>query len=174
MGLPNSGPISSSQVGVYVFDRTPTQEFSLSASLAGTTVDKGYTTILGPLWRGNGYFDVDNQQYSQGADNFSLSDWYGYFKGFAVSLGGSPNKSPDSACADGSEGDTVYFTAYNFFGGGSTEYAIYNNGTVAYTDAKGTNTFVPISYDTYYNAIAFVTAYKIDANGVFNSEYPCF
>ena len=174
MGLPNSGPISSSQVGVYVFDRTPTQEFSLSASLAGTTVDKGYTTIFGPLWRGNGYFDVDNQQYSQGANNFSLGDWYSYFKAFAVTLGGNPAKSGDDACADASDGTDVLFTAYNFFGGGATEFAIYNGGTVAYIDAEGTNIFVPNSYDEYYNVQALVTAYKIDANGVFNSEYPCF
>ena len=174
MGLPTSGIISSSQVGVYVFDRTSTQEFSLSASLAGNSVDKGYTTTLGPIWRGNGYFDVDNQQYFQGANNFSLSDWYTYYKGFEVTLGGTPSKSGDSACADATDGDIVYFTAYNFFGGGATEYAIYNNGTVAYTDTKGTNTLIVPNHDEYYNVQAFVTAYKIDANGVFNSEYPCF
>ena len=173
MGLPNSGPISSSQVGVYVFDRTSTQEFSLSSSLAGLGVDKDYTTTLGPIWRGTGYFDVDNQQYSQGANNFSLGDWYSYFKAFGVTLGGAPNKSAETACADATDGDDVYFTAYNFFGGGSTEFAIYNNGTVAYIDTKGTNIFVPISYDTYYNVSALVTAYTIDANGVFQNEYPC-
>jgi len=174
MGLPASGIISGSQVGVYVFDRTPTQEFSLSSSLAGNNAEKDYTTVLGPIWRGSGYFDVDNQQYSQGANNFSLSDWYTYFKGFEVTLGGAPDKSADEACADASDGDIVYFTAYNFFGGGATEYAIYNGGTVAYTDTKGTNTFVPPDYDLYYNIQALITAYKIDANGVFNGEYPCF
>lgn len=174
MGLPASGIISASQVGVYVFDRTSTQEFSLSSSLAGNNADKDYTTTLGPIWRGNGYFDVDNQQYFQGSDNFSLSDWYGYFKGFTVTLGGAPNKSADDACADLSDGQIVYFTAYNFFGGGATEFGIYNGGTVAYTDAKGTNTFIPPSHDIYYNVQAFVTAYKIDSNGLFNSEYPCF
>ena len=174
MGLPNSGPISSSQVGVYVFDRTSTQEFSLSSSLAGLGVDKDYTTTLGPIWRGTGYFDVDNQQYNQGANNLSLSDWYSYYKGFAITLGGAPNKDPDDACLDGSEGDTVFFTAYNFFGGGNLEFGIYSTGTVAYIDDKGTNIFVPSSYDTYYNAIALVAAYTIDANGVFQNEYPCF
>ena len=174
MGLPASGIISASQVGVYVFDRTSTQEFSLSSSLSGIGVDKDYITTLGPLWRGTGYFDVDNQQFNQGANNLSLSDWYSYYKGFAIALGGSPNKDPDDACLDGSEGDTVFFTAYNFFGGGNLEFGIYNNGTVAYTDAKGTNTFVPPNHNNYYNAIALVTAYTIDANGLFQNEYPCF
>ena len=174
MGLPNSGIISSSQVGVYVFDRTSTQEFSLSSSLAGFQADKDYTTALGPIWRGNGYFDVDNQQYNQGSDNFSLSDWYSYFKAFGVTLGGNPDKSAETACADATDGTDVYFTAYNFFGGGATEFAIYNGGTVAYTDQKGTNTFVPPNHDEYYNIQALVTAYTIDANGVFQNEYPCF
>ena len=77
MPLPaSSGPISASNVGDYVFDRGTTAEFSLSASLAGTTVNKGYNTTLGPLWRGTGVSDVNNQQYNQGANDFALSDWY--------------------------------------------------------------------------------------------------
>ena len=98
MGLPLSGPISSSQVGFYVFEIAVPGEFSLSASLAGTTVDKFYTTDNGPLWRGNGVSDVNNQQYNQGANNFSLSDWYSYFKGFKTNLTVGSRGEPPAGC----------------------------------------------------------------------------
>jgi len=171
MGLPLSGPISSSQVGVYVFDRTSTQEFSLSASLAGTTVNKGYTTTLGPIWRGNGVSDVDNQQYNAGANNFSLSDWYSYFKGFAANRSIEYRGDPDSACADTTEEAEIYYTAGDYFNAGP-ETTIYGNNTVAYTNTSGTSPFAGNSID-YFKVFEANAAYTFDGNGVFENEYPC-
>lgn len=171
MPLPlSSGPISSSQVGVYVFDRTSTQEFSLSASLAGTTVNKGYTTTLGPLWRGTGVSDVNNQQYNQGANNFALSDWYGYFKGFLANRSVEYRDNPDGACADTFEEAAIYYTDGEYFNVGPTD--IVNNSTVAYTNTSGTSPFVPPASD-YFKVFEANAAYRFDNNGVFVDEYPC-
>ncbi len=171
MGLPLSGPISSSQVGVYVFDRLSNDIFSLSASLAGTTVDKGYTTQIGPLWRGNGVSDVNNQQYNAGANNFSLSDWYGYFKGFKANRSDNYRGNPAAACDDFTEFAELYYTAGDYFNAGP-ETKIYNNSTVAYTNTSGTSPFAGNSND-YFKVFEANAAYTFDGNGVFENEYIC-
>ena len=168
-GLPTSGPISSSQVEVYVFDRTSTQEFSLSASLAGTTVDKGYPTNLGPLWRGTGASDIDNQQYNQGANNFSLSDWYTYTKGFLVN-GSEQFNSPDDACIDMAEAIAYYITDGQYWGTTAGAF-ISNDNTKGYSNTSGTTLAANTRYRKIYEMYA---AYQInDGNGIFVNEYPC-
>jgi len=170
MGLPASGIISSSQVGVYVFDRANTDEFSLSASLAGTTVDKGYPTTLGPLWRGTGVSDVDNHQYGAGANNFSLGDWYNYFKGFTATLA-YPYLQTEDACAEQSEFSFVYYTAGDYFNAGPAT-TIYANNTVAYDNTSGTS---PFGYDPeyYFKVYEDNTVYRFDNNGVFVDAFNC-
>ena len=104
MPLPSSGIISGSQIGVYVFDRSSTAIFSLSASLAspGNTT-KGYSTALGPIWRGDASGDIKNPQYDE-VTPWEYSTWYGYYKGQAVSVGAFNWQDPVDACADGTEG----------------------------------------------------------------------
>jgi hypothetical protein len=82
MPLPSSGIISGSQIGVYVFDRSSTAQFSLSASLAspGNPI-KAYSTALGPIWKGES--DINNQQFDQ-ISPWEYSTWYGYYKGQAI------------------------------------------------------------------------------------------
>jgi len=165
MGLPASGIISGSQVGVYVFDRANTDEFSLSASLAGTTVDKGYGTI----WRGTGANDTDNHQYSQGADNFSLSDWYGYAAGFLIN-GSAEFTSADDACADMSEDEAWYITDGQYWNTTAGAF-ILNDFTVGYQNTSGTTLAANTRFRKIYEMNA---AYQIDNNnGVFINEYPC-
>ena len=171
MGLPLSGPISSSQVGFYVFEIAVPGEFSLSASLAGTTVDKFYTTDNGPLWRGNGVSDVNNQQYNQGANNFSLSDWYSYFKGFKTNLTAGNRTGPEVLCDDFNVEQSVYYTAGDYFNAGP-ETTIYANNTVAYTNTSGTSPFVP-DPTLYFKSLSDNTIYRFDSNGVFVDAYPC-
>jgi len=170
MPLPASGIISASQVGIYVFDRTSTDEFSLSASLAGTTVDKGYTTTIGPLWRGTGVSDTNNQQYNQGANNFSLSDWYSYAKAIKVNRSVT-YRDGDSACADFTEFDVLFHTEGTYWGQ-AFEQQIANNSTVAYTDGSGTTPFAGNSTD-FFKIFEVNAAYTFDNNGVFENEYPC-
>jgi hypothetical protein len=174
MGLPASGIISSSQVGVYTFDLTSTQEFSLSASLAGTTVNKGYTTTLGPLWRGTGTSgpggnDVNNLQYNQGANNFSLSDWYNYYKGFEFTRS-ARNGDPSLACDDLTEFAPIYVTDAIYWGAGS-EYDIVDNATQGYTNTSGTTVFAGNS--EYYKIFELNKAYQITNNGIFGDGTPC-
>ena len=173
MGLPSSGPISASAVGTYVFDLLSTSEFSLSASLAGTTVNKGYTTFIGPLWRGTGVSDVNNPQYNQGANNFSLSDWYGYFNGIKTNRSDAYRiDNPDGACADNTEFDIIYYTEGKYFNAGAgADNEIYNNSTVGYTDQSGTSPF--LGGNNYYKIFDLNRAYSFDGNGVFENEYLC-
>jgi len=165
MVLPASGIISGSQVGVYVFGRANTDEFSLSASLAGTTVNKGYGTI----WRGTGADDTDNQQYNQGANNFSLSDWYSYAAGFFITP--TPyHTSPDDACADTSEAVEFYITDGAYWGTSQGAF-ISNNFTVGYQNNSGTTLAANTRYTKIFEMNA---AYEIDNNnGIFINEYPC-
>ena len=170
--LPASGIISASQVGIYAFDRGATNEFSLSASLAGSTVNKGYTTALGPLWRGtsvNG--DINNQQYNQGANNFSLSDWYSYAKGVMLNLTAAHRGDPDGACADNAEADVVYMTDGIYWGGG-TETTVVTNVSVGYSNTSGTTIFTPADVD-YYKVFEMNAAYTFNAEGTFLNEFMC-
>ena len=139
MGLPSSGIISGSQVGVYVFNRSAIAEFSLSASLAGSTTSKGYSTTFGPIWRGVDSFqgDIDNQQYNQGANNFSLSDWYGYWKGVSVSIGDPSYENPGDVCNDSGE-DEAFSTEFTYWN--SIYNGVRDGLTVVYVDSDGVNT----------------------------------
>jgi hypothetical protein len=167
--LPASGIISSSQVGVYVFDRTSTQEFSLSASLAGTTVNKGYTTTLGPLWRGSSNVgDTNNQQYNQGANNFSLSDWYSYAKG--VSLSVTPYTRCDGICDELTEA-VAYATDGTYWGGG-TEDTIVVGLTVGYSNTSGTTILTATADGDCIRQYGFPTIYTIDPDGIFQNYGP--
>ena len=176
MPLPaSSGPISASNVGVYVFDFLATDEFSLSASLAGTTVNKGYATTIGPLWRGNGVSDINNQQYNQGANNFALSDWYGYWKGIKANITEEYRPdNPDGACADNTEFALIYFTDGRYYNAGAgSEMAVYNNSTVVYTNGEGTSPYLVGSANNYFKIFEVNTAYSTDGNGVLINEYIC-
>lgn len=166
MVLPASGIISSSQVGVYVFNRGSTDEFSLSASLAGTTVNKGYGTI----WRGTGASDTNNQQYNQGANNFSLSDWYSYAAGFLVT-GGTAFDDPNDACADMTEAIEYYITDGEYWGSAQGAF-IMNDATKGYSNNSGTT----LAANTRYRKIFEMNAaYEINNNnGIFTNEHPCF
>jgi hypothetical protein len=169
--LPASGIISGSQVGVYVFNRTSTTEFSLSASLAGSTVSKGYTTTLGPLWRGTGTGDTNNQQYNQGANNFSLSDWYNYAKGYEINV--SPQeRSAGDACNSATE-VPAYVTDVEYWGGTGGALVV-GNLTVGYSNTSGT-TILPqtIGIDEYRKVFENNAAFQIDADGVFVNEISC-
>jgi len=167
--LPASGIISSSQVGVYVFNRTSTQEFSLSASLAGTTVNKGYTTALGPLWRGTSNVgDTDNHQYSQGANNFSLSDWYSYAKGVELSI--TPYTRCEEVCDSLTEG-VAYATDGEYWGAGGVDNI--NPGlTVGYSNTSGTTILAATALGDCVRQFGFSTIYTIDADGVFQNYGP--
>jgi len=170
-GLPGTGPISSSQVGVYAFDRGSTAEFSLSASLAGTTVNKGYTTALGPLWRGTGTGDTDNQQYNQGANNFSLSDWHSYSKGFMINISAKYRDNPDGACADETENDVLYITD-GIYWNTTSGANIFNDQTICYTNTSGTAVCAENNVD-WFQVFEMNAAYVINSVGQFTSEYPC-
>lgn len=169
--LPASGIISGSQVGVYVFNRTSTQEFSLSASLAGTTVNKGYTTTLGPLWRGTGTGDTNNQQYNQGANNFSLSDWYSYAKGYEITL--SPReRNPSDACNSATE-VAAYVTDVEYWGGVGGALVV-GNFTVGYSNTSGTTILAEsITADEYVKVYENNAAFQIDGDGIFVNEVAC-
>jgi hypothetical protein len=164
--LPASGIISSSQVGVYVFDRTSTQEFSLSASLAGTTVNKGYTTTLGPLWRGSSNVgDTNNQQYNQGANNFSLSDWYSYAKGVVLSI--TPNTRCDEVCNSVTEA-AAYMTD-GFYWGAGGENNINPGLTVGYSNTSGTTILTATAEGECVRQFGQTPIYTIDPDGVFQT-----
>lgn len=170
MPLPISGIISASQVGVYVFNRGATAEFSLSASLAGSTVNKGYTTTLGPLWRGTS--DADNPQWNQGANNFSLSDWYGYWKGFELTILLPFQDDSNRACSNTTEG-AVYVTDSEKFGGPSGPYIV-NASTIGYSNTDGTTLYGNPGTDGQWVAILEMNnAYQMDPNGQFVNETPC-
>lgn len=169
--LPASGIISASQVGNYVFDRSTTAEFSLSASLAGSTVNKGYTTTLGPLWRGTGTGDTNNQQYNQGANNFSLSDWYSYAKGIEITVSPQERNSGD-ACASSTEG-VAYATDVEYWGG-TPPVVVVNNLTVGYSNTSGTTTLpTTVGIDEWRKVFENNAAYQIDNDGIFVNEVPC-
>ena len=166
MPLPVSGIISSSQVGVYVFDRTSTQEFSLSASLAGTTVNKGYTTTLGPLWRGSSNVgDTNNQQYNQGANNFSLSDWYSYAKGVALSI--TPYTRCDDVCDETTEA-VAYATDGIYWGVGEDQ--IQAGQTVGYSNTSGTTILAATDEGDCVRQYGYSAIYFIDPDGVFQTQ----
>ena len=176
MGLPSSGIISGSQVGVYVFNRTSTQEFSLSASLAGSTTSKGYSTTLGPIWRGaySGNGDINNQQYNQGANNFSLSDWYGYWKGVEVTISNVTNPDPGALCADPGGEASAYSTEFSYWN------PIYNgvrpDVTVVYTDSDGVTPLddggdYRICYSVYQSLGFQVVGQFLD--GLFADAFTC-
>jgi len=169
--LPASGIIDASQVGIYVFDRGATAEFSLSASLAGTTVNKGYTTILGPLWRGTGTSDTNNQQYNQGANNFSLSDWYSYAKGIGITI--SPQeKTPNDACQSSTE-VVAHVTDVEYWGG-TPPAVVVANLTVGYSNTSGTNILPDtVESDEYIKVFEMDAAYQINFDGIFVNESPC-
>lgn len=169
--LPASGIISGSQVGVYVFNRTSTQEFSLSASLAGTTVNKGYTTALGPLWRGTGTGDTNNQQYNQGANNFSLSDWYSYAKGYEITV--TPyERSFDAACANMTE-VAAYVTDVEYWGGAGGALVV-GNTTVGYSNTSGTTVLAEsITADEWVKVFENNAAFQINGDGIFVNEVSC-
>lgn len=168
MPLPVSGIISSSQVGVYVFDRTSTQEFSLSASLAGTTVNKGYATALGPLWRGSSNVgDTNNQQYNQGANNFSLSDWYSYAKGVVISI--TPYTRCDSVCEE-TEEVAAYMTDGLYWGAG-VEDQIVPSFTVGYSDTSGTTILTATAEGDCVRQYGYEARYSINADGIFETVF---
>jgi hypothetical protein len=169
MGLPSSGQLAASTIGGYVFDRGATTEFSLSASLAGTTVNKGYTTTLGPLWRGTG--DVNNQQYNQGANNFSISDWYSYYKGFELSTLTPTYPTPEDACQKAATEGVVYVTD-SFYYSGPGGATIVNDQTIGYSNTSGT-TLYPDTNDQWLVILEMNAAYTINASGLFSNEYPC-
>jgi hypothetical protein len=163
MPLPASGPISSSQVGVFVFNRTSTQEFSLSASFSpSTSQTKGYSTILGPIWYGNNGAagDVQNSQVGIGPGNLTLASWYNYYKGEEITITGQAWETRVEACDDASEG-VAYTTEYSWWGGTD---GIIPNVSVTYTDPQGTN--VLDSQGLYYGV------YKInDAAGKWSGQF---
>lgn len=172
MAIPSSGQLAASTVGSYVFNRSATAIFSLSASLAGTTVNKGYTTTLGPLWRGTGVGDVNNSQYNQGANNFSLSDWYSYFKGFGLNTLLPTYSTPGEACDKPTTEGVVYVTDAEYWGGSPETAAIINNSTIGYSNTSGT-TLYPDSNDQYVKIVEMNAAYTVNADGVFLNEYLC-
>jgi hypothetical protein len=163
MPLPASGPISSSQVGVFVFNRTSTQEFSLSASFSpSTSQTKGYSTILGPIWSGNNGVagDVQNSQVGIGPGNLTLASWYNYYKGEEINITGQAWETRVEACDDASEG-AAYTTEYSWWGGTD---GIIPNVSVTYTDPQGTN--VLDSQGLYYGV------YKINnAAGKWSGQF---
>jgi len=134
MPLPSSGIISGSQIGVYVFDRSPTAIFSLSASLASPgNSTKAYSTALGPIWRGEGDGDVKNPQYDEIAP-WSYATWYDYYKGQAVSVGASTWDDPNDACNDDTEG-LATSTDWPYWGASDGIIAF---TSMVYGDAEGT------------------------------------
>lgn len=176
MPLPaSSGPISSSQVGVYVFDRQATDEFSLSASLASPgNVNKAYATTIGPLWIGDGVSDINNPQYDSIAP-WSLSDWYGYWKGIKANITEEYRPdNPDGACADNTEFALIYYTDGRYYNAGAgSEQDVYNNSTVVYTNGEGNSPYLVASANNYFKIIELNTAYSTDGNGVLINEYIC-
>ena len=133
MPLPSSGIISGSQIGVYVFDRSSTAQFSLSASLASPgNSTKAYATALGPVWRGEGSGDVKNPQYDE-ISPWEYSTWYGYYKGQAVSVGASSWSTPEDACDDATEG-LATTTDWSYWG--ATD-GIIPDLSLVYSDADG-------------------------------------
>lgn len=174
MPLPGSGPISASQVGVYVFDRTSTQIFSLSASLAGTSANKGYTTLLGPLWIGNGTGDISNAQYNQGANNFDMAAWYNYTKGVEITVSQDAWETRAEACSDTNE-QPRYTTEFTYWGAGAN--GITPNSSVVYDNTEGTT---PLSGDggfyrkvTPINQATGFWSGQFDTNGIFTNEDRC-
>jgi hypothetical protein len=140
MGLPASGIISASQIGGYVFDRTPTQEFSLSASLSPNgLVTKGYSSSLpgGYIWVGNGTSDTQNPQYLIGVNNLSLSDWYDYYKGQEINIGALAWDTSIEACDDNSEA-AAYTTDYPWWGANN---GIIGGTSLVYFDSSGETLF---------------------------------
>jgi len=175
MPLPASGIISGSQVGVYVFDRGATDEFSLSASLASPgNSTKEYATNIGPLWRGTGVSDINNPQYDEGSENWSISDWYGYWKGMKATITDIHRPDdPEGACDDFAEFNIIYHTDGRYYNGGAgTDQDVYNNSTVVYTNGEGTDTF-DVQSDHYFKIFEVNAAYSTDNNGVLINEYIC-
>jgi len=175
MAIPASGQLAASLVGQYVFDRAGTAEFSLSASLAGTTVNKGYTTTLGPLWRGTGVGgnggDVDNQQYNQGANNFSIPDWYGYFKGYEITV--SPQEKDASAACESATEQPAYVTDAEWWGG-TPGALVVGNYSIGYSNTSGTTILAQTTgIDEWRKVFENNAAFQIDADGVFVNEIAC-
>jgi hypothetical protein len=176
MGLPASGPISSSQVGVYVFNRTSTQEFSLSASFSpSTSQTKVYSTTLGPIWSGNNNAagDINNSQVGVGPNNLTLASWYNYYKGEEISITGQEWETRVDACDDASEG-AAYTTEYAYWGGTD---GIIPNVSVTYTDPQGTNVLTnqPGYYYGVYkiNGAAGKWSGQFNADGIFTNNERC-
>jgi hypothetical protein len=141
MGLPASGIISASQIGGYVFDRSATAIFSISTSLSPNgSVIKGYSTVLpgGYIWVGSGASDTQNPQaYTVGVNNLSLSDWYDYYKGQEINIGGLAWDTSIEACDDASEGG-AYTTDYPWWGANN---GILGNISLVYSDSSGETLF---------------------------------
>ena len=143
MGLPASGIISASQIGGYVFNRSAVSEFSISASLSPNgSVIKGYSTVLpgGYIWVGSGTSDTQNPQaYAVGVNNLSLSDWYDYYKGQEINIGGGSFDNSTEACDDASDGaayttDYPWWTANNGLIGGTSLVYFDSSGETLFDD----------------------------------------
>jgi len=137
MPLPASGIISASQIGNFVFGRSTTAEFSISASLSPKgTVIKGYSTTApgGYIWVGAAIGDTQNPQaYVVGPNNLALSSWYDYYKGQAITVGGAAWDTSTEACDDRTTA-AAYTTEYSYWGGTN---GIIGNTSIVYSDSSG-------------------------------------
>ena len=163
--LPSTGSISGSQIGVYTFSRSPTAEFSLSASFQQGVYGTIFGNTFGLQWPG--YVEVGT------LSNLSYSDWWKYAKSKTVSLGSG-------------EGDAT--AACNNIGGASTVYVdnnadlsesswaigdVVGSGTYAYSNAQGTTGFV--GGDSFYGYAIIGGNYsvRIDDGGLVSECTEC-